>query len=364
MSARRMKGSWWVDFRFRGERFRRKSPLDTRRGAEEFERCLRQQLLDRSFKREEDEKVETKAVPKLSAFATEFISSYARANNKPSEVASKQCILKHHLVPAFGALGLDEIDTRRIEAFKAEKLSDGLKAKTVNNLLTVLHKLLAVAVEWELLAHLPALKWLKSPDPEFDFLDFEEAERLRGAGDHDWKAMITVGLKTGLRLGELLGLRWMDVDLVAGRMVVRRAVARGQIGTPKSHRSREVPLSVEAVRVLKAHRHLRGELVFSDQLGALLTDTECKWPLWRACKRAGLRRIGWHVLRHTFASHLAMRGVPLKGIQELLGHATIEMTMRYAHLAPAVHREAVAQLDLPASSGHQVGTGQRTDATR
>jgi site-specific recombinase XerD len=79
----------------------------------------------------------------------------------------------------------------------------------------------------------------------------------------------------------------------------------------------------------------------------MLTKGECKHPLWRACKRAGLRRIGWHVLRHTFASHLAMRGKPMKVIQELLGHATMEMTMRYAHLAPAVHRDAVAALDEP-----------------
>jgi site-specific recombinase XerD len=77
----------------------------------------------------------------------------------------------------------------------------------------------------------------------------------------------------------------------------------------------------------------------------MLGKAESKWPLWRACKRAGLRRIGWHVLRHSFASHLAMRGVPLKAVQELLGHAAIEMTMRYAHLAPAVKRDAVAQLE-------------------
>jgi integrase len=96
---------------------------------------------------------------------------------------------------------------------------------------------------------------------------------------------------------------------------------------------------------LKAQRHLRGELVLCADDGRELTENEYKWPIWRACKRAGLRKIGWHVLRHIFASHLLMRGVPLKAVQELMGHATIEMTMRYAHLSPDVRRSAVQLLD-------------------
>ena len=69
------------------------------------------------------------------------------------------------------------------------------------------------------------------------------------------------------------------------------------IDTPKNHRTREVPLSDEALRALKAHRHLRGELVFCDEAGNMLTRHGCKWPLWNACKRAGIRLVGWHVLR-------------------------------------------------------------------
>lgn len=70
-----------------------------------------------------------------------------------------------------------------------------------------------------------------------------------------------------------------------------------------------------------------------------------RYAIEHACRKAGLRQVGWHALRHTFASHLAMRGAPLKAIQELLGHATIQMTMRYAHLSPDVSREAVRLLD-------------------
>lgn len=356
MSARFMKGSWWVDFRFERERYRLKSPVSTKRGAEEYERQARQQLLDGTFRKE----VENDNTPEeltFTKFAIEFVTSYAKANNKPSEVESKEMILKRHLEPAFGELKLSEVTSRKIEAYKAAKLEVPLKAKTINNHLTVLHKMLDLATEWKLLAELPTIIWLKVPEAEFDFLDFAEAGRLKVTGAGEWKVMIIVAMKTGLRLGELLALRWDDVDLVAGKLTVRRSVARGKIGTPKNGKTRDVDLSPETIAVLKAHRHLRGELVFCDLDGKLLTKGACKWPLWTACKKAGLRRIGWHVLRHTFASHLVMRGQPLKVVQELLGHATIEMTMRYSHLSPAMKREAVALLDLPApTDGHPVGT--------
>ena len=226
-------------------------------------------------------------------------------------------------------------------------LGDGGRAEDVlqNVWLTVLRKILSVAVEQELLKHVPQVKWLKTPEPDFDFLTFEEADLLARHADPEWYPMIVVALRTGLRLGELLALRWADVALRTGKMMVRQASARGVVGTPKSGRRRDIPLSDEVVSVLKRHRHLKGELVFCQDDGTPLTKGQCKWPLWRACRRAELREIGWHVLRHTFASHLTMLGAPLKVVQELLGHSTIEMTTRYAHLSPDVRRDAVRMLD-------------------
>jgi site-specific recombinase XerD len=103
--------------------------------------------------------------------------------------------------------------------------------------------------------------------------------------------------------------------------------------------------------------------VFCDLAGRVLTVGEPRYAMERICKRAGLRQIGWHVLRHSLASHLAMRGAPLNGIQELLGHSTIQMTMRSAHRAPEVAREAVRLLDeLPSSppSGSRMATGSES----
>jgi integrase len=119
-----------------------------------------------------------------------------------------------------------------------------------------------------------------------------------------------------------------------------------RVGTPKNGRSREVPLSDDAVAALRSlPSRFPGGQVFAQPDGRMLTKGECKHPLWRACRKAGLRQVGWHVLRHSFASHLAMRGVAIKAIQELLGHGTLEMTMRYAHLSPDVRRDAVRLLD-------------------
>jgi len=327
---------------------------NTKVGAEEAERrAVNQALGIEKVPRQRGE------VPTLEEFGKTFLSMSA-LDNKPSSLESKKQILRSHLGPVFGKVRLDEVTYAGIQDFKATKISEGMSKKSINNLLTVLHRLLVVARKRGMIETVPEFEWFKVERPDFDFLKFEESDRLLAAtaSEPEWRCMILVALRTGMRQGELLGLRWEDVDLVAGRIMVRQNRVRGLVGSPKSGKPREIPLGDEVLATLKEHRHLRGELVFCDLGGRPLTKGESKWPLWRACKKAGLRRIGWHVLRHTFASHLAMRGAPLKAIQELLGHSTIAMTMRYAHLAPEVARDAVRMLDGVA------GKWQETSKTR
>ncbi len=316
-------------------------------------------------------------VPTVNDFATTYLE-VSELKNKPSSVESKEMLLRMHIRPHLGEMKLDAVNYAAIEDFKitlsktpvanAEKIRDNaarkrakrvnpdpmakpveglryLSPKTINNCLTVLRRMLVIAYKRGLIDKVPEVEWLKSAKPEFDFFTFEEAGRVLAAAEGEGRTTILVALRTGMRQGEILALRWEDVDLVAGRINVRRNVVWGHLGTPKSGKGREIALGHEVLAALKSHRHLRGPLVFCNGDGEMLTPGELKWPLWRACKKAGLRFVGWHVLRHTFASHLAMRGAPLKAIQELLGHATIMMTMRYAHLAPEVAREAVCLLD-------------------
>jgi len=299
------------------------------------------------------------------ATVREFSKIYldvSRVRNKSSSVDAKDAVLRVQLLPRIGDLRLNEVTYAVIEDLKVElartpianatrrdeepaKKIRLLKPKTINNCLTVLRRMLSIARKRGLIENVPEVEWLRPPKPDFDFLTYEEAERLVKAAEVEWRTMILVALRTGLRIGELRALRWQDVDLVAGRLVVRLNVVNGILGTPKSGHAREIALGHEVRTALKAHRHLRGPLVFCDLAGRVLTVGEPRYAMERVCKRAGLRQIGWHVLRHSFASHLAMRGAPLKAIQELLGHSTIQMTMRYAHLAPEVAREAVRLLD-------------------
>jgi len=348
MTARRdRRKGWLIDIHWthadgRRERIKRVSPVQTKRGAEEYERQLREELLNPTPKRKE--------VPTVEEFQNEFLTCYAQVHNKENEVDSKRAILRRELLPALGKKRLDEVTVRDVDHIKSKLLGRGLKPATVNNVVGVLSKMIHYAQEIELIDKAPRLRMLRVPPPDWDFLDDEEEQRLLDAArkcDADWYAMLFVALRTGGRYGELCELRWGDVDLKAGRLMFQRSWSHGHLSTPKNGKAREIPLSPETVRVLKEHRHLRGELVFCKEDGGRHIHRRADVAIKKICRRAGLRPIGWHVLRHTFASHLVMRGRSLKEVQELLGHADYAMTMRYSHLAPSVKRDAVATLDTP-----------------
>ena len=153
-----------------------------------------------------------------------------------------------------------------------------------------------------------------------------------------------LGGEAGLRCGEMIGLEWTDVDLEKRQLCVARSEWRGHVSVPKGGRIRYVPLTKRLVTALKAGRHLRGQRVLCDEEGKPLTQKMIQVMMRRAARRANVKP-GIHILRHTFCSHLAMRGAPARAIQELAGHQDLATTQRYMHLSPAALDAAIRLLD-------------------
>ena len=365
----------WPDGRRERIRFRVPDDMQTQRKLASFQRNVLA-LLDRGVDPRKEEpsqpEPERQESPTFAKFSELFIKTYAKTNNRASTAREKRRALKRGLVQELGDLRLDQIGAREIEAFKARRKADGVANKTINEELSILSKILDYATEIGDLTTLPPkIRRLKVQPPSFDFFDFDEAERLIDAARRSadpWCAMIPFAVLTGLRLGELRGLQWDDVDLRAARMHVQRAADdKGELTPTKSYRGRVLDLAQRAVAILREHRHLRGPFVFCLEDGSMLHNHHCESksrrerddsPLMKVCREAGLRRMGWHGLRHTYASHLIMLGASLNEVKELLGHSSIQMTMRYAHLSPRARQSAVALLDgpRPTKDGYDLGT--------
>lgn len=252
MAVRKIKGSWYVDFSWKCERFRRLSPVDTRSGAQEYELFLRREIAAHGSLDHLDPKNRVEE-PTFAEFAERWLVEYVDVENKPSERRSKRSKLRSHLLPAFGTLRLAEVTTSRINDFRRALLAKGLREKTVNNCLTILRRMLRAAMDDGLVASLPVIRFLKSAPPLMSFLSPDEAERLvEGAEPGVWRAMILFALRTGLRASELIALDWAHVDAARGVACVCRGEVGGAMSSTKSNRIRHVPVPTDAMATLLA----------------------------------------------------------------------------------------------------------------
>ncbi|MDP2655987.1 MAG: site-specific integrase [bacterium] len=342
MSARKLHGSWWVDFHYERKRHRIRSPENSKVGATAYESILRQRLVRGEPLMSKNQPT----IPTLKEFARQWFETYVVTNNKPSEQRNKRIHLARHLLPFFGKLRLDEITRAHIEQYKTHKIGEGLAPKSVNNHLGILSKCLRCAVEWEVIDKTPRMGTLRVPPPPFDFLSPRESQMLlEAATDYPWGTMLLTALRTGMRLGELLALDWNDIDLERRIIAVRHSRVDGITGSPKNNKVRYVPISSELLTAFYAIPTRTG-YVFVASHGKAVTKNIAAWHLNKYCKQSNLRHIGWHTLRHTFASQLASSGVPLRMVQEFLGHSTLQMTVRYAHLAPSSLADTIDILDM------------------
>ncbi len=278
---------------------------------------------------------------------------------KPTTISDYRSMLKAHLKPYFGDRPIEKIDAERVAAFLAAKKRKGLATKTISNQLVFLHGLYGFALKrgWILANPVPAVDRPRAVvvDPDIHYLDLSEIEKLLRAVPDDHfastdRTLYLTAAMSGLRQGELVALRWSDVDWSAARIRVRRNYTREAFGTPKSRRgSRSVPMADRVAGALKDHFEASAyqadsNLVFAHpQTGHPLDASALRNRYKAALKTSGLREVRFHDLRHSFGTHCAAAGVPMRILQEWMGHAQLTTTEIYADYAPSSHEKEMVE---------------------
>ncbi len=343
---------WQADIRVRmpdGRRHRErvKAPGRSRAAALRWARAREAHILRHGV---DAPRARADAVPTLEQFAARFTRDYIIADRlKPATRAGWEEVLRLYLLPRLGRHRLDEIGAVEVQQLKQLPLA----TSTVNMVLAKLKALLRKAVEWELLAKAPVIKSLPSRARVPEFYDFDAYERLveaaRLAEVAPWGLVIVLlGGDAGLRAGEMLALRWRDINLERRSLTVVENEWRGHTGDPKGGATRTIPMTrglTQALERLYAAREREPAGPRVLDVAAPMYARKIDRMLYKLQRVAGLERRGPHVLRHTFCSHLAMKGAPARTIQTLAGHANSATTDRYMHLAPRTLGSAIDLLD-------------------
>jgi integrase len=278
-----------------------------------------------------------------------------------------------HIIPVLGRHQLSKLSAQHVQAFYTQKLEEGLAAATIMYYHSVLHNALDTAVKWGLVAR-NVCNLVTPPRQEryeIQPLTLEQVQKLLVAvHGHKWEALYTLALATGMRRGELLGLKWQDINMQTGTLQVRRILTRVPAPTeekrhiyieaePKTqHSRRSVIIASFALEMLKQHLQQQiaikarsaevwqeHDYVFCTSLGTHLNPNHVVDELKKLLKKAELPNIRFHDLRHSAATMLLSIGVHPKVVQELLGHTQISMTMDiYSHVLPGMQRDAMSRL--------------------
>jgi integrase len=265
---------------------------------------------------------------------------------KPSTVAGYKTIVRSTLLPGFGELPIEAVTTSMIEKWIG---SIQRSASTRIKALVLMHGIFQRARKvWGLPAN-PVTDVERPPlssSGDIEVFSPEEVWSLvRAAGSEQDAAIFLTAAFTGLRRGELLALRWRDVDFAGSVIRVRASYSNGGLTTPKSGKVRSVPMAPDVAEVLAKlgqREHLTGDddLVFVGELGGYLDASALRRRYAAALKRAGLRQLRFHDLRHTFGTRMIGKA-DIRRVQEWMGHADVQTTMKYLHYAP---REEDARL--------------------
>lgn len=267
-----------------------------------------------------------------------WIENYAIPNKQESSVIRDRGYFKNQILPEFSKIKISDVSAHRTELWMA-KLREKLSVKSCNDALGLLKKVFTDACRWRFIAYNPLLsvKAFKSSDKEFKFWSFEEKSRFINyvyQNNPELFPLFLATLVTGMRAGELRGLKWDCIDFHTNQITIKRILCqktRKLKDTTKSGKIRRVPMNNQLrTEIVNLKNGLKTEFVFEN----IFDFSHPSRNLKRICKASDVPEIRFHDLRHTFASHFMMAGGNVYDLQKLLGHASVQMTERYSHLSP------------------------------
>ena len=300
-------------------------------------------------------------------FAQKWLEEHAAIRVKPSTLRSYRDAVRCHFNPVFGSMPIRLIHETDIRRFVVKTIKIR-KPKTVNNFIVQLKTMFKHAKRWGYLRDNPAwdIEHVKDEYKEMDFLIPDEAQQLLKYADEPCRTVVQMAVMTGMRRGEIFGLQWGDVDWFNNVIHVRRNLfwhVKSEIKdcknqqlwrflSPKTRRSiRSIVMAPSLRKVLEVHRMIcpvgRDDLVFCNKAGNPIDPPNfVKREFEPALTRAGLRKIRFHDLRHTYATFLIAQKENIKFIQSQLGHASIQTTLdRYGHILPNTYHGVGERLD-------------------
>lgn len=326
--------SWYYDFYYDGRRYTKKiGKVTSKKVAEEKLDIVRSKVIRGEWKPE---------AVKISfeKFKGQYLE-YSKANKKPRTAKRDEVSLKP-LEAYFGGKLLSEINPFMIEGYKKKRKEEGVTVRTVNIELACLRHMFNMAIKWGKSQKNPIreVKLFKEPEGKDRILSPDEEIGLLEAVRNSKKAkhlepVIIAALQTGMRKGEILSLKWANVDFV-NRLIIVEGTKSGYL--------RKIPMNKLLTETLdRIRKENDGEFVFMGKNGKPYKSFRSAWE--HALEKAKIENLTFHSLRHTFGTRLGMAGVDIKTIQELMGHRDIKMTIRYSHPTAEHKRKAVEMLD-------------------
>lgn len=365
-TSRRGKRVLVLDFSYRKPdgtkgRYRHDAEVQTRGGAQAEERRRLAALASTGSPFEVVDPIarEQVAPPSKGPTFADVVDKYKAAFLPTLKAATQfgyKAVIDGRLLPWFGKLPIDEVDACAVRAFDVALVGDKLQASTRRTVLTILRSILCrFAVEAKYLAKAPDLPKLPKKGKRcVPALSRLQVDALLKAGSAEAKLAFALAAFAGLRAGEVRALRWRDVDLERGEIVVRFAHCRGVTDKPKSGDDRVIPIARQ-LRALLVTRGVRpaGELVAVTRYGNRWGQYGLRDAFCAVARRAGVGGFHFHSLRHFFITELFAKGVGAPTVQALAGHAHLETTARYAHTHEGSTRDAIDRLSGPASPSEE-----------